>query len=147
MPCCTRPFPPQEIKETVSLTQLAAIGTVVFTAVNFIRFALAGDKSSAGSQILAWLSGIVAAWIVAHTGLAAAFVFGATPLNQLNLVSQGLVGLMAASSISVVNEVKKAIDNTDSARVPTLRTSRARVQTPRKAHGATPPDRSAVVTN
>ena len=38
---------------TVSLTQLAAIGTVVFTAVNFIRFALAGDKSSAGSQILA----------------------------------------------------------------------------------------------
>jgi hypothetical protein len=117
---------------TVSLTQLAAIGTVVFTAVNFIRFFLAGDKSSAGSQILAWASGIGGALIVAHTGLAAAFVFGAKPLNQLSLYSQGLVGLMAASSISVVNEVKKAIDNTDSARVPTLRTSRARVQIPRK---------------
>jgi hypothetical protein len=127
---------------TVSLIQLAAIGTVVFTAVNFIRFALDGDKSSAGSQVLAWASGIGAALIVAHTDLAAAFVFGAKPLNQLNLVSQGLVGLMAASSISVVNEVKKAIDNTDSARVPPLRTSRARVQIPRKAYGATPPDRS-----
>jgi hypothetical protein len=117
---------------TVSLPQLAAIGTVVFTAVDFIRFALAGDRSSAGSQVLAWASGIVAALIVAHTDLAAAFVFGAKPLNQLNPVSQCLVGLMAASSISVVNEVKKAIDNTDSARVPPLQRPGARLQTPRK---------------
>src|SRR6516165_5914755 len=80
----------------------------------------AGDKSSASSQILAWVSGIVAALFVAHTELAAAFVFGAKPLSQLSLVSQGLVGLMAASSIGVVNEVKKAIDGTDSARVPPL---------------------------
>jgi hypothetical protein len=105
----------------MSLAQLAALGTVVFTSVNFIRFALAGDKSSATSQVLAWASGIAAAFVVAHTDLATAFVFGTKPLNQLNMISQGLVGLMAASSISVVNEIKKAIDSTDSARVPTLR--------------------------
>ena len=128
---------------TASLTQLAAIGTVVFTAVNFIRFALAGDKSSAAGQVLAWASGIAAALIIAHTDLATAFVFGAKPLNQLNLVSQGLAGLMAASSISVVNEIKKAIDNTDSARVPPLqRPGTPHVQTPRKEYDTTPPGSS-----
>jgi len=100
----------REPNVSVSLTGLAAIGSVVFTFVNFIRFALAGKGSSAVGQVLAWVSGIAAALIVAHTDLAAAFVFGARPLSQLNLVSQGLVGLVAASSISVVNEVKKAID-------------------------------------
>jgi hypothetical protein len=122
-----------------SLTGLAPIGTVVFTAVNFVRFVLAGDKSSASSQILAWVSGIVAALFVAHSELAAAFVFGAKPLNQLSLVSQGLVGLMAASSISVVNEVKKAIDSSDSARVPPLQWPRgSRVQTPEKEYDKGP---------
>lgn len=128
---------------SVSLTGLTAIGTVVFTFVNFIRFALAGEGSSAVGQVLAWVSGIAAALIVAHTDLAAAFVFGSKPLSQLNLVSQGLVGLMAASSIGVVNEIKKAIDSTDSARVPPLqRPGTTHAQTPRKEYYATPPGRS-----
>jgi hypothetical protein len=103
-----------------SLAALTAMGTVVFTFINLIRFAMAGERSSAITQILAWASGVIAALIIAHTDLGAAFAFGPKSLNHLSWFSQCLVGLMAASTISVVNEIKKAIDNTDSAKVPSL---------------------------
>jgi hypothetical protein len=111
-----------------SLASLTALGTVVFTFINMIRFAVAGQVSSAFRQILAWASGVIAALIVARTSLGEGFTFGSRSLSHIGWFSQCLVGLMAASTISVVNEIKKAIDRTDSARVPRPQVPSVRAQ-------------------
>jgi hypothetical protein len=102
------------------LTQLVALGTVAYTIVNFIRFALVTDWSSVYSQILAWVIGVATTFAVAHTDLAPAFMFGNKNLSQISGGSQFLVGLAAASSIGIVYQFTKAIDSTQSAAVPSL---------------------------
>lgn len=103
------------------LTQLVTLGTVVYTAVNFVRCALVTDRSSVVSQLLAWTAGVVVTLVVAHTDLAPAFTFGSKNLGQISGVSQFLVGLAAASSISIVYQFTKAVDTKQSAAVPTMR--------------------------
>ena len=102
------------------LTEIIALGSVTFTLVNFLRFALATDWSSMISQLLAWLAGILSSIVVAHTDLGDLIGFGATPISQLSVFSQILLGLAAASSISLVYQFKQAIDKNDSAVVPSL---------------------------
>jgi hypothetical protein len=102
------------------LTQLVALGSIVYTIVNFVRFARATDWSSVWSQVIAWLAGIFATIGVAHTALANAFSFGTRDLAQIGLGSQILVGLAAASTISIVYQFKKAVDTGKNAVVPSL---------------------------
>jgi len=103
-----------------SLTQLVALGSIVYTLVNFIRYARVTDWSSVISQLLAWAAGVIATFVVAHTDLAAAFSFGGKNLAQVGWFSQFLVGLAAASSISIVYQFTKAVDHTQSAKVPAM---------------------------
>ncbi len=102
------------------LTQLVALGSVAYTVVNFIRYALVTNWSSVFSQILAWATGVIMTFVVAHTDLAPAFTFGTKNLGQISGASQFLVGLAAASSIGIVYQFTKAIDSTQSAEVPSL---------------------------
>src|ERR1700730_9198983 len=115
--------------EMPDLTQLVALGSVVYTTVNFVRYALATNWSSVISQVLAWAAGVTATLVVAHTDLASAFMFGGKNLGQISGESKFLVGLAAASSISIVYQFTKAVDNTQSAAVPTI-------GLPRRAKGA-----------
>jgi len=102
------------------LTQLVALGSIVYTIVNFIRYARDTDWSSVWSQVAAWFAGIIATLGVAHTALADAFSFGTRNLAQIGLGSQILVGLAAASTISIVYQFKKAVDTGKNAAVPSL---------------------------
>lgn len=102
------------------LTQLVALGSIVYTIVNFVRYARDTDWSSVGSQVIAWFAGIVATIVVAHTALANAFSFGTRDLARIGLGSQILVGLAAASTISIVYQFKKAVDSGKNAVVPSL---------------------------
>jgi hypothetical protein len=106
------------------LTQLVALGTVVYTAVNLVRCALVTDRSSVVSQLLAWAAGVAMTLVVAHSDLAPAFTFGSKNLGQLSGESQFLVGLAAASSISIVYQFTKAVDTKQSAAVPTMQLPR-----------------------
>lgn len=110
------------------LTQLVALGSIVYTLVNFIRYARVTDWSSVISQILAWTAGVIATFVVAHTDLAAAFTFGGKNLGQIGWFSQFLVGLAAASSIGIVYQFTKAVDHTQSAKVPAMWPDKSSVQ-------------------
>ncbi len=132
----------------MDLSLIAALGTFVFTLTNFIRFALATNWSSVLSQVLAWLAGIVATFIAAHSALGGAISIGTILLKSLPLGSQVIVGLTAASSIGIVYQFKQAIDRTDSAVVPSLaeaklRGSRAAVPSVAATAGAPQFDSSA----
>jgi hypothetical protein len=102
------------------LTQIVALGSIVYTIVNFVRYARDTDWSSVWSQVIAWLAGIFATIVVAQTALANAFTFGTRNLAQIGLGSQILVGLAAASTISIVYQFKKAVDTGKNAAVPSL---------------------------
>lgn len=102
------------------LTQLVALGSIVYTVVNFARYALGTDWPSVLSQLLAWVAGVLATIVVAHTVLADAFMFGSRNLAHIGIGGQILVGLAAASSISIVYQFKKAVDTQKLATVPTM---------------------------
>jgi hypothetical protein len=110
------------------LTQLVALGSIAYTLVNFIRYAGATDWSSVVSQAVAWAVGVCTTLLVAHTDLAAAFTFGSKTLGQVGWLSQFLVGLAAASSISIVYQFTKAVDTSQSARVPSMLRNRTSIR-------------------
>jgi hypothetical protein len=75
------------------------------------------------ASLAATLPNIVGHWYLhcpAHTDLAAAFMFGSKELGQISGGSQFLVGLAAASSISIVYQFIKAVDTKQNAAVPPL---------------------------
>jgi hypothetical protein len=106
-----------------SLTPLAAVGTLVFTFVNFLTYVSAGIRggwhwtkwNGAITQIIAWVAGIAAIFIAAHTQFAAQITFGSQKLSKMDWQTQLFLGLIATSILSTVNEVKKAIDSSDTA--------------------------------
>jgi hypothetical protein len=104
----------------IPFTPLVALGTLVFTFVNFLRFLSARDWNAAITQLIAWAAGVVAVLLVRASDFAAGIRVGNLPLNKLGFWSALLLGLLATSLLSTVNEVKKAIDNQDTAHVPPL---------------------------
>ena len=103
---------------------LTALRTLVFTFVNFLKYLRARNGSAVLTQLIAWLAGIGGIALVAHTQFATDIVFGKHTLATLNGTSQLFLGLIATSILSTVNEVKKAIDNGDSAKTPNLLTGK-----------------------
>lgn len=99
---------------------LIAMGALVFQTINFLKALTNKNWSGAVTQAVAWVAGVVVVTLVARTDYASGVVFGDRPLDQLNGASRIMLGLMASSLLGVVNEVKKAIDTTDSARQPAL---------------------------
>ena len=103
---------------------LTALGTLVFTFVNFLKYLRARNGSAVLTQLIAWAAGIAGIVLVAHTQFATDIVFGKHTLASLDISSQLFLGLIATSILSTVNEVKKAIDNGDSAKTPNLLTGK-----------------------
>jgi hypothetical protein len=117
----------------LQLGQITALGTVVFTAILLMRNAVAwirlGNDPSVSrlpfgsgvvTQVIVWGAGILAVYLVDFTGLGGAFSIGGKSVVALGGWAKVMIGLMSASTLSTVNEIKKALDNTDSAKAPPL---------------------------
>ncbi len=100
----------------MSLTPLVAVGTLVFTFVNFLTYLRSGNWNGVVTQLIAWAAGIAGILIAAHTQFASQITFGTQKLSSMNGPTQLFLGLIATSLLSTVNEIKKAIDSTDSAK-------------------------------
>lgn len=99
---------------------LALLGALVYKFVDFLKFVKVKDWNAAGTQVVAWISGIVAITLFANSDFAAGIDLSGLSLESLNFVSQVIVGLSATSLFSSFYDIKRAIDNTDSARTPAL---------------------------
>jgi hypothetical protein len=104
----------------MSISPIFLLGTLVFTFVNFLRYLVARNWSAVVTQLIAWVSGIVGVFLVRATDFASGITLGNLSLDKLGFWSTFLIGLLATSLLSTVNELKKAIDNNDSAQVPAL---------------------------
>jgi len=122
--------------------QIAALGTVVFTSILLLRNGMAWLRlrlrkvegvdplpygSAVVTQVLAWGGGIFAVYLVEFAGLGRAFSLGTQSLVEMGGWAKVLIGLMSASTLSTVNEIKKALDNTDSAVTPPLLSTKATI--------------------
>jgi hypothetical protein len=104
----------------MTVTPIVLLGTLVFTFVNFLRFLVGRDWSSVLTQLIAWGAGVAAVFLVKETPFAHGVTIANMPMDKMGFWSSLVVGLMATSLLSTVNEVKKALDANDSAKVPSL---------------------------
>lgn len=97
-----------------------ALIALVTTTINLLRYARGRDLAGAGTILSAWVAGVAAVMIAAQTDFASGIAVGDRTLEGLNVWSQLFVGLAVASAGSFLTDVKKAIDNTDTAVKPSL---------------------------
>lgn len=96
---------------------LAAV-TLVWKVVDFVKYLRARDVDNALTQAAVWLAGVAVTLLLAGTNFADGIVIGDVGVGTMNWQSLLLVGLSLGSTASALVDVKKAVDNTDSAAVP-----------------------------
>lgn len=99
---------------------VVAMAALTFKVVDFLRYCRAADINGALTQLCAWIAGIVVVLLVAQTDWADGIGVGDMNLGNLNFWSLVFYGLAAGSTASVAKDTLKAVDNTNSAAIPTL---------------------------
>jgi len=103
--------------EALTLLPLALLLAKI---LDFVKYARARDVNGAVTQLVAWAGGVALVFVAANADLGANMDVAGQTLGTLNAWSLVLVGLSLASTGSALVDVKKAVDNTDSAAVPAL---------------------------
>jgi hypothetical protein len=99
---------------------LAAVA-LIWKIVDLGKYTAARNTQAVVTQVLTWVAGVLVTLLLAATDFASGINIGDRALADLNLASVVLLGLSMASSASVLVDAKKAVDNTDSAVVPSRR--------------------------
>lgn len=99
-----------------AVAMIALVGKVV----DFLRYAKSADMNGVLTQLIAWIAGVVGVMLAAQTSFAATIAIGDRPLGAFSLWDQIFFGLSAASLYSAFKDTTKAVDNTNSAAIPTL---------------------------
>lgn len=97
---------------------LAAFALLVVGVINFLKYLKAKDWNGVFTNLISWVAGIFAVVLVAKSNFT--IDVGGTDLADLNFASQVFVGMTVASTGSYFVDVKKALDDKDSAKVPPL---------------------------
>jgi hypothetical protein len=98
----------------------ASLAALVIAFVNLVKFVRGKDWNSAITQVVVWVVAVLLVVLVAHSDFGNTLSWGNRTLDSMNVASQVLVGLFFGSSATVINEFKKAIDNSDTAVKPPL---------------------------
>lgn len=105
---------------------LLVAAALIWKIVDFVKYLRARDVDSCITQASVWLAGVVVVFLLAATDYASGIRIGDLDLDALNGWSLLLLGLSMGSTASVFVDAKKAVDNTDSAAVPTPGRKKAR---------------------
>lgn len=103
--------------DSVTIVGLTAL---IFAVVNFLRFLtnFKKNKSAVLTQALAWIGAILIVAISSHSIITKEMVVFGWRLQDLDLGSVVLAGLMIGSSASVLDKLLGAFDNTRSSAAP-----------------------------
>jgi uncharacterized membrane protein len=105
---------------SIPFVPVLVLGSLVGKFVDFLKYLSKRDWNGVVTQLIAWAAGVGGVLLMAQTQFADGVDIGGTKLSALNTPSQILLGLMATSLLSVVYDVKKAVDSQDSAKMPKL---------------------------
>ena len=103
--------------EFVPVVVLAAL---VLKFTDWLKLVSAKDWNAVITQLTAWAAGVGGVALVAQTDFASAVPVGDFTLATLNGWSLIVAGLSLASTASVGYDFKRALDTTDSAKMPSL---------------------------
>lgn len=105
----------------IEFVPILVIGLVIYTLTNLLKYLRARDWNGVVTLLAGWLIGFLAVWLVGATDWGTAITVGGTKtLNMLSWAEKVLVGLVVVSTASTVFDIKKGLDNSDSAATPTL---------------------------
>lgn len=89
-------------------------------AVDWLKYIKDKNTNGTLTQLFVWVVGVGVIFLLANTDFAGGVVVGGKALSILGWESLLLIGLTLGSWASVGFDIKKAIDNTDSAATPQL---------------------------
>lgn len=113
-------LPSEGTVSSMEFVPVLALVLLVKKILDFLRYATNGNINGVVTQLISWLAGIGAVVLVAQTDWASGINVGDATLSTLNFWSLLFVGLTISSGASVVHDVTKAVDGSDSAKIPTL---------------------------
>lgn len=99
---------------------VVAMAALTIKLIDFLRYLRAADINGICSQLAAWVAGVVVVLLVAQTDWADGISIGDMNLATLGFWSLVFYGLSAGSAASFAKDSLKAVDNTNSAAIPTL---------------------------
>lgn len=99
---------------------LVAAVALIWKIVDFVKYVRARHTDAVITQAAVWAAGVLVMLLLANTDFASEVAIAGTQLGNLNWASLVLIGLSVGSSASVLVDAKKAVDNSDSAAVPSL---------------------------
>jgi hypothetical protein len=105
---------------------VAAMAVLILKLIDFARYCRAADLNGVITQLSAWAAGVIVVFLVAQTDWASGIGVGDQNLETLNAWSLFFYGLSVGSGASLIKDSIKAIDNTNSAQIPTLMRRSAR---------------------
>jgi hypothetical protein len=110
----------------VEFVPVVAMGILILKLIDFLRYLRAGDMNGVLTQLATWLAGVIVVLLVAQTSWADGIGVGDQSLATLGFWSLVFYGLSVGSGASLVKDTQKAVDNTNSAAIPTLVPDRRR---------------------
>jgi hypothetical protein len=107
-------------------TAVAALTVLVKKVVDLLRYLNAREMNGVVTQLVVWAAAVGAVMLAAHTAWASTSLVSGVALSQMNVWSQVYLGLTVGSASSLVQDAVKAVDSSDSARIPPLVTRSAK---------------------
>src|SRR5262245_47348257 len=103
-------------------TALVALGLVIYTVMNVVKYAKGRQGWAAATPLIAWVVGFGAVWLLARSSFADQIKVGdgSVPLKAMSVDDLVLVGLFVASFAGFVDKFVVSRDNTQTAAVPSL---------------------------
>ena len=95
-------------------------GALILKLVDFVKYLRNGDANGIITIVTGWVVGFVAIQLILLTDWPDEISFGKETLADLNFGSQVVLSLVATSVAGVLYDIKKAVDNTDTASTPRL---------------------------
>lgn len=99
---------------------VVAMAALTLKLIDLARYGRAGDVNGIVTQLASWTAGVLVVLLVAQTDWADGIEIGDMNLSTLGFWSLVFYGMSAGSAASVVKDSLKAVDNTNSAAIPTL---------------------------
>lgn len=101
------------------LTAAGALALVT-ALVNCAKYVKNGDTNGWLTQVLVWIAGIAVVLLLRESDFAGTFTLGTMTLDHANTATAILAGLGLGSTAMLTNDLKKAVDRSDSAAKPDL---------------------------
>jgi predicted solute-binding protein len=99
---------------------IVLLGALVYTFTSFLRYVSGRQWSSALTILVAWAGGVGSVFLFAETQFGDQVRVGTVAVASFNLSTKLLIGFLASSLFAAFRDLTKAVDNTQTTKMPSL---------------------------